>query len=74
MSTVRSSSGEVDKLDIGKLKQEHEQLEFRLGELTRRVYLSAEEAMEVQKLKKLKLMKKDLIEAMKAEENGGLRH
>lgn len=45
--------------EFRKLDTEHKELDSQLTELSGRAYLSPEEEMEKQKLKKLKLQKKD---------------
>ena len=46
--------------------QEHEELERQVAALERRVHLSADEEMELKRIKKLKLAGKDRMEAMLA--------
>ena len=45
---------------------EHEELERQVAALERRVHLSADEEMELKRIKKLKLAGKDRMEAMLA--------
>jgi uncharacterized protein YdcH (DUF465 family) len=59
------NEGEIVKLlekeneEFRKLGKEHKDLDDKLSELQKKVYLSSEEQMEKKKLKKLKLLKKD---------------
>ena len=52
--------------ELAKLWHEHLELEKQLGDLGGRVYLSAEEQVEVQRLKKIKLAGRDRIESILA--------
>lgn len=52
------------RAEIGKLRQEHEQLERRLDELNLHVYLTPSEQVEMKRIKKLKLQKKDQIHSL----------
>ena len=47
--------------DLELLREEHRQIELRLVELERHLSLTSEEQRERAELKKLKLLKKDLI-------------
>jgi formyltetrahydrofolate synthetase len=59
------NEGEIVKLlekeneEFRTLGKEHKDLDDKLSELQKKVYLSSEEQMEKKKLKKLKLLKKD---------------
>jgi hypothetical protein len=52
---------EEARVEHARLKREHGELEARLDDLKRRVYLSAQEEIEKKTLQKLKLAKKDRI-------------
>ncbi len=52
--------------ELSRLWHEHLELEKQLDDLGNRVYLSAEEQMEVQRLKKVKLAGRDRIESILA--------
>ena len=52
--------------ELAKLWHEHLELEKQLDDLGNRVYLSATEQMEVQRLKKIKLAGRDRIESILA--------
>lgn len=49
----------VEKLDV--LKKEHNSLDELVTELSERLYLTPEEKLEFNRLRKVKLKKKDLI-------------
>jgi uncharacterized protein YdcH (DUF465 family) len=51
---------------IDELRKEREELDGRLAEIERRRHLSVAEEVEVKRLKKLKLAKKDKLHAMQA--------
>ena len=51
--------------DLDKLVIEHRAIDEQLQELERRVYLTADEELEVHRLKKLKLAKKDQIQSLR---------
>lgn len=53
--------------DLARLWAEHQKLEAKLDALASRVYLSAEEQVEVKRLKKIKLAGRDRMEAILAE-------
>lgn len=53
--------------ELAGLWHEHLELEKRLDDLGSRVYLSAEEQVEFQRLKKIKLAGRDRIESILAE-------
>lgn len=59
------NEGEIVKLlekeneEFRALGKEHKDLDDKLSELQKKVYLSSEEQMEKKRLKKLKLLKKD---------------
>jgi hypothetical protein len=50
--------------EIHRLRLEHEELERRLDELNLHVYLTPHEQIELKRIKKLKLQKKDQIHAL----------
>ncbi len=52
--------------DFARMVREHEELDRQVAELECRVHLSAEEEVELKRIKKLKLAGKDRIEAMLA--------
>lgn len=47
---------------LGQLKREHQQLDERLEQLNRYSYHTAEEQLELRRIKKLKLLKKEQIQ------------
>ncbi len=49
---------------LERLRSEHQALEARLAELDRHISLTQEEQLERAQIKKLKLLKKDLISAL----------
>lgn len=51
-----------------RLRREHGELEARLAELGRRVWLSSQEELEKKQLQKLKLVKKDRLLALAGRE------
>ena len=53
--------------ELAQLWSEHQKLEAKLDALASRVYLSAEEQVEVKRLKKIKLAGRDRMEAILAE-------
>ena len=53
--------------EMAKLWAEHQELETKLGNMENRMYLTAEEQVEVTRLKKVKLAGRDRIEAILAE-------
>lgn len=53
--------------ELANLWHEHVELEKKLDDLSTRVYLSAEEQVEFQRLKKVKLAGRDRIETILAE-------
>lgn len=53
-----------NKVEAERLRREHGELEHRLAELNSRLYLSPQEQLERNMLKKLKLAKKDRIAAL----------
>ncbi len=53
--------------ELARLWAEHQKLEAKLDALASRVYLSAEEQVEVKRLKKIKLAGRDRMEAILAE-------
>jgi len=53
--------------ELARLWSEHQKLEAKLDALASRVYLSAEEQVEVKRLKKIKLAGRDRMEAILAE-------
>ncbi|MFO0724509.1 MAG: hypothetical protein U1E65_12040 [Myxococcota bacterium] len=64
---ANGSSGSAparNKLEADRLQREHSELELRLSELNSRLYLSPQEQLERNMLKKLKLAKKDRIAAL----------
>lgn len=52
--------------DFARMVREHTELDRQVAELERRVHLSAEEEIELKRIKKLKLAGKDRMEAMLA--------
>jgi uncharacterized protein YdcH (DUF465 family) len=50
---------EKENEEFRKLGEEHRDLDDKLSELEKKVYLTSDEQMEKQRLKKLKLLKKD---------------
>ena len=50
---------EKENEEFRKLGEEHRNLDDKLSELEKKVYLTSDEQMEKQRLKKLKLVKKD---------------
>ncbi len=53
--------------ELARLWGEHQELEARLDNIEQRVYLSAEEQVEVKRLKKVKLAGRDRMEKILAE-------
>lgn len=63
-----ATSGELSETEarIARLREEHRMLERRLDQLNRHAYLTPTEAMEVSRIKKEKLWKKDMIQLLQA--------
>jgi len=61
-------TGEVSETEarISALREEHQMLERRLSELNRHVFLTPNEEMEVARIKKEKLRRKDLIQHLQS--------
>jgi hypothetical protein len=66
------SKNKAGTSDIKRLIAEHKELETRIIQFNKRPRLTPEEECEVLKLKKLKLRKKDTIEALKAQQTEGM--
>ena len=62
MEKVRADSHPEQSLEV--LQLEHEELDERVTQLERKAWLSQEEDVELARLKKMKLQKKDRIERM----------
>lgn len=65
MTPERSEETARSVDQISQLRLEHEQLEARLEELDRNLYLTPEEQFERKRIQKLKLRKKDQIQALR---------
>ena len=64
--TVQASAGTKVEM-IERLRREHRELETKISELEGHLALSPQEEMERSHLKKLKLLKKDQIQALAAQ-------
>ena len=68
---MRTGTGDTAVSDVSdrvtQLRSEHAELDKRLEELNSNVYLTSEETLEVAKLKREKLVKKDQIHQITAE-------
>jgi hypothetical protein len=62
---MAESKADISSL-IDELRKEREELDGQLAEIERRRHLSVAEEVEVKRLKKLKLAKKDKLHAMQA--------
>lgn len=68
MEKVRAETHHGEDLET--LQREHQELDERVTQLERKAWLSQEEDVELARLKKVKLQKKDRIERMIASSAG----
>jgi len=65
----KAAAGATTRLDT--LVEQHRALDERVRQLDKRPYLTPAEQVEIRNLKKLKLVKKDMIAAIEARERIG---
>lgn len=64
MGQVNCLNGQIEETDLERLRKEHRELDEEIIKIESRPYISAADQMEIRRLKKIKLLKKDVIHAL----------